>query len=131
MANTPPPSGPLAGRDRVQDPPATPPPPAGRNRVQGPPATPPPPWGRRLGDEAPYRFDDSRPAIPLHNQLITIIDRYFANPTITAQDGKFDQYIIVERTRDDLHRFFIVARAPSRLLPVLARYMSKAEAEIG
>ena len=132
MAATPPPSGPLVGRDRVQDPPATPPPPpAGHNRVQGPPATPPPLWGRRLGDEAPYHFDDSRPAIPLRDQLITIVDRYFADPAITAQDGKFGQYVIVKRARDDPHRFFIVAGAPSTLLPVLARHMSKAEAEIG
>lgn len=120
------------GRDRVQDPPATPPPPpAGHNRVQGPPATPPPLWGRRLGDEAPYHFDDSRPAIPLRDQLITIVDRYFADPAITAQDGKFGQYVIVERAGDDPHRFFIVAGAPLTLLPVLARHMSKAEAEIG
>lgn len=147
MEDTPPPSGPLTGHVRVlQDPPATPTPPVPRNRVSDPPATPPPAprnrvrdlpvtppplWGRRLGDEAPYRFDNSRPAIPLRDQLITIIDRYFADPAITAQDGKFDQYIIVERARDDLHRFFIVAGAPSRLLPVLARHMSKAEAEIG
>src|SRR6202035_4554091 len=58
-------------------------------------------------------------------------ERYFDEPTITAQDGKFNEYAIVERAGENPQRFFIVGGEPSKILPVLARHMSKAEANIG